>query len=224
MVIPAPAGLSRALARIATIRSRFGSDAPPLALKDPSRASGAAGSDPLAAYLQASAPVPAVKALPKGRSGSAAPEAAPGLGPTSSRANGILLPAVERWRPLATAIGAGEGVDPNLLLALVQEESGGDPTVVSKAGAQGLTQLMPVTAKNMGVSDPFDPAQNLRGGARYLRLQFDRFGTLDLALASYNAGPNAVREHKGVPPFADTQRYVDTVMSLFGRLVAASSA
>lgn len=89
------------------------------------------------------------------------------------------------------------------------------PDAVSPKGALGLGQLMPGTARELGV-DPFDPAQNLAGAARYLRLQLDAFGSLELALAAYNAGPGAVRKHGGVPPFAETRAYVREVARLYG--------
>ena len=107
---------------------------------------------------------------------------------------------------------AREGLDPGLLKALVRAESGFNANAVSRAGAQGLTQLMPGTAAALGVANPFDPRQNLAGGARYLRQQLDRFGDLEPALAAYNAGPAAVVRYGGVPPFPETQAYVTNVL------------
>jgi len=108
------------------------------------------------------------------------------------------------------------GVPENLLRAVVQHESGGNPRAVSPAGAMGLMQLMPETAQTLGVSDPFDPAQNIDAGARYLRQQFDRFGDWTLALAAYNAGPGAVEAYGGVPPYQETQNYVKNVLATAG--------
>jgi soluble lytic murein transglycosylase-like protein len=106
-------------------------------------------------------------------------------------------------------------VDPDLLRAVIQAESGYNRFAVSPKGAQGLMQLMPGTAAALGVTDAFDVRQNIAGGAAYLRQQLDRFGSLDLALAAYNAGPAAVSRHNGIPPFPETQNYVARVMASY---------
>jgi hypothetical protein len=104
------------------------------------------------------------------------------------------------------------GIDPNLFLRLVQQESGFNPNALSRKGAMGPAQLMPATAGELGV-DPRDPLQNLDGGARYLRQQLDAFnGDTRLALAAYNAGAGNVRKHGGVPPFRETQNYVRAIL------------
>lgn len=108
-----------------------------------------------------------------------------------------------------------QGLSPRLVQAVVQVESGYNPKALSHKGAMGLMQLMPATARLLGVADPWNPVQNVRGGARYLREQIDRFGDLTLALAAYNAGPTAVSRHGGVPPYAETQRYVQKVLGLY---------
>lgn len=114
-------------------------------------------------------------------------------------------------REMATRAALQEGVDPELFLRLVQQESAFNPRAVSSAGAQGLTQLMPGTAKDLGVKNPFDPAENLRGGARYLRKRLDQFKDPELALAAYNAGAGNVQKYGGIPPFEETQKYVQIV-------------
>ena len=97
--------------------------------------------------------------------------------------------------------------------AVVRVESDFNPTVVSRAGAMGLMQLMPKTARSMGVSDPFDARQNILGGARYLRILANRFkGDLVLTVAAYNAGHGAVEKYSGIPPYKETQRYVRRVL------------
>jgi|SRR5579862_3480782 len=116
-------------------------------------------------------------------------------------------------RALTRQAANSNGVDPDLLEALVHEESGYSVNSRSSAGALGLTQLMPETAAGLGVTNPFDPAQNLNGGAKYLRQQLDRFGDVGHALAAYNAGPNAVVRHGGVPNYPETQRYVRNILN-----------
>ncbi len=114
--------------------------------------------------------------------------------------------------------GAAHGVDPALLAAVADAESGFDPTAVSHAGARGLMQLMPATARGLGVTDAFDPAQAVDGAARLLAGHLDRFGSVELALAAYNAGPGAVTRHGGIPPYAETQAYVPKVLARYQEL------
>ena len=111
---------------------------------------------------------------------------------------------------LARAAAERHRVPADLFLRLVQQESGWNASAVSHAGAIGLAQLMPDTARALGV-DPRDPLQNLDGGARYLRQQYDTFGSWRLALAAYNAGPGAVQQYSGVPPYRETQNYVRVI-------------
>jgi hypothetical protein len=111
-----------------------------------------------------------------------------------------------------------ERLDPQLVRALIEVESSFDCQAVSPKGAQGLMQLMPETARALGVRDAFDPVDNVRGGARYLRRLIDRFdGSWELGLASYNAGPEAVVRYGGVPPYRETEDYVRRVMRAYGR-------
>jgi soluble lytic murein transglycosylase-like protein len=116
-------------------------------------------------------------------------------------------------------------VQPALLRAVIAAESAFDPNAVSRAGAQGLMQLHPNTAKRYGVSNPFDPAANVDGGARYLHDLLRRFdNNLELALAAYNAGEEAVERHgRHIPPYAETQAYVPTVLRLYRRFLTQSS-
>jgi soluble lytic murein transglycosylase-like protein len=114
------------------------------------------------------------------------------------------------WLEVARDAARRHGVPEDLFLRLVQQESGWNTGAVSPKGALGLSQLMPGTAELLGV-DPLDPEENLEGGARYLRMQYNLFGTWPLALAAYNAGPGAVEEHGGIPPFAETETYVQVI-------------
>nr|WP_232204292.1 lytic transglycosylase domain-containing protein [Roseobacter sp. CCS2] len=111
---------------------------------------------------------------------------------------------------LAQTAATKHGVPAGLFLRLVEQESGWNASARSVKGALGLAQLMPATARALGV-DPLDPVQNLEGGARYLRAQYEAFGSWPLALAAYNAGPGAVARYSGVPPFAETQNYVQVI-------------
>ncbi len=103
------------------------------------------------------------------------------------------------------------GVPEELFLRLVQQESGWNPNAVSVKGAIGLAQLMPATARSLGVN-PRNPSENLDGGARYLAAQYRKFRNWQLALAAYNAGPGAVEQYDGIPPFRETQNYVKAIM------------
>ncbi len=107
-----------------------------------------------------------------------------------------------------------EGVDEQLVKAVVEAESGFNPKAVSQAGAKGLMQLMDGTARSLGVKDSFDPVSNIAGGTKFLRSMLDRFGSVPLALAAYNAGPGAVEKYGGIPPFQETRSYVDRVLAL----------
>ena len=115
------------------------------------------------------------------------------------------------YMEMARSAARRHGIPEDLFLRLVQQESGWNPNARSHKGAMGLAQLMPATARYLGVN-PRDPYQNLEGGARYLREQFNKFRTWRLALAAYNAGPHAVERHGGVPPYRETRNYVRVIL------------
>ncbi len=123
----------------------------------------------------------------------------------------------EKYSPLILAIASDNQMDPKLLHAIIRAESAYDPNAVSRAGAVGLMQLMPATAKRYGVTDRRNPNQNIKGGTRYLKDLLKMFGSnLKLAIAAYNAGENAVIKYRhSIPPYPETQKYVKTVMAYY---------
>lgn len=121
----------------------------------------------------------------------------------------------EKIIELAKRHGKHYGIDARLVQAVIEVESGYRVNAVSSAGAEGLMQIMPGTQKDLGVLDSFDPSDNIRAGVLYLKMMLDRFGTLPLALAAYNAGPRRVEEYNGIPPFPETQEYVKKVLGRY---------
>lgn len=153
---------------------------------------------------------------------------------TVSYASSVKQDLDERWvqygneRIDLAAIVEREGkrynIDPLLIEEVIRQESNFQPTATSHVGAQGLMQLMPGTAAQMGVSNPNDPSDNIAGGSRYLAEQLSTFGRLDLALAAYNAGPGAVSSFGGVPPYAETQNYVARIVNSYNNRVQQERA
>lgn len=150
--------------------------------------------------------------MPAGRAGQA-PAAAQNLASTPARRSSGgtgMVPA--DLKATFEAAAARHKVPVELAKAVARAESGFRHDAVSPAGAQGIMQLMPATGRGLGVRDPFDPAQNIEGGVKYLGGLLRRFnGDVELALAGYNAGPNAVAKYGGIPPYEETQKYVKTV-------------
>ena len=122
----------------------------------------------------------------------------------------------KRYSPYVAAVAREHRLDPALVHAVISAESAYNPQAVSRAGAMGLMQLMPATAKRFGVNNPFDPVANMRGGARYLRILLDQFKNVNLAVAAYNAGEGAVSRYGNrIPPYEETQTYVSRVLRFY---------
>jgi soluble lytic murein transglycosylase-like protein len=141
--------------------------------------------------------------------------------PGATLPNGVPMPRLDRIANLDAydarfvASGAAHGLPAELLKAVAVAESRMNPSAVSPAGAQGLMQIMPATQRALGLDDPFDAAKSIDAGARYLARQRAAFGGVELALAAYNAGPGAVRDHGGIPPYPETTTYVARVLGLY---------
>jgi soluble lytic murein transglycosylase-like protein len=135
-----------------------------------------------------------------------------------SVSNIVPIEANRAYDSLVSEAASMFDLDPALLRAVIQAESAFDTSAVSRAGAQGLMQLMPELSRGFGVEDPFDPRQNILAGAEYLKQLLDRFhGNVDLALAGYNAGPTVVARYRGIPPYKETHQYVRTIKALLGQ-------
>jgi len=138
------------------------------------------------------------------------------------RGAGSALSRLRRFEPTIRAAATVFGLSSELIRAVIIQESGGNPRAVSGKGAKGLMQLTDGTARDLGVTNPFDPVQNIFGGARFLASLLKRFGgDLELALASYNAGPGVVLKYGGIPPFKETQDYVKRIVASLSDPVAA---
>jgi soluble lytic murein transglycosylase-like protein len=130
-----------------------------------------------------------------------------------------------RWESLISEISEKYGVDKDLVTAVIARESAGNPNAISPKGAKGLMQLMDGTARDMGVASSFSPAENITGGVKYLKNMLESFdGDEKLALASYNAGPGAVKRHNGIPPYRETREYVRAVLALKAKAAEGASA
>jgi transglycosylase-like protein with SLT domain len=169
----------------------------------------------IASYLDENGKVVYVNADPRPRSAGHRSKAA-GAQALATTTTEVILP--DRLEHLVREVAERHSLDPALLKAVIGVESGGNPRAVSRKGALGLMQLVPTTAERFGVGNAFDPAQNLEGGASYLRQLLDRYnGDLTKSLAAYNAGERAVERFGGVPNYPETRAYVDKVTNSYFR-------
>jgi soluble lytic murein transglycosylase-like protein len=136
-----------------------------------------------------------------------------GLSLTARRSS--KLPLNHGYDDLILRVAGEQRLEPALVKAVIAAESNFNKVAVSRAGAQGLMQLMPETAAKLGVTDPFHAEQNVDAGGRYLRAMLDRYGDLERALAAYNAGPTAVDRYRGIPPYRETEAYVKRVLNYY---------
>ena len=155
--------------------------------------------------------------------------AAPGIDTSSVSQGGANTPLAgdgsTKYDSLIQEAAQKYGVDPNLIKSVIKQESGFNPSARSSAGAQGLMQLMPGTAKDLGVSNPMDPRQNVFGGTKYLAQQLKTYGgDVKKALAAYNAGPGNVNKYGGVPPFKETQNYVRNITADYANRTAQAGS
>ena len=132
----------------------------------------------------------------------------------------VRVPTERDYDHLILEVAAQHGVEPGLVKAVIAAESNFKPHAVSRVGAQGLMQLMPATAADLGVERPFGVVENIDGGVRYLRAMLDRFGDVARALAAYNAGPGAVDRYRSVPPYPETRAYIKRVLEYHRRYQA----
>jgi soluble lytic murein transglycosylase-like protein len=208
---PSDAGLtaaSQAAARVAELRTMIGQV----------ETGGESGKGSFGAALAEATAVEGGTTTALGESTAVTPTTTSPLPATTTAANPTAFAAGEETGsvPYASTIEAAcakYGLNPNLLAGLIEQESHFDPTVGSAAGAQGLTELMPETASSLGVTDPHDPTQSIEGGARLLSEKLSEFGgNVELALAAYNAGSGAVQQYDGIPPYPETEGYVQKVL------------
>ena len=213
----------QALGRVSEIQAMVAAIAPPVA--------SASAAAPAVATTAPAAAGSFSQSLSTARGGTSAATTAQAAAPSGLATGGVTtLPTTgdgavpAAIEPLLRSAAERNGLDPALVAAVARAESGFRVDAGSPAGARGLMQLMPSTAAGLGVNDILDPAQNLGAGSRYLKQQIDRFGDLRLALAAYNAGPGAVSRFGGVPPYAETQTYVDRVLGFYEQYRSTAAA
>ena len=171
---------------------------------------------------------PVTSTTPSGNTTVDSPKDAPILGETATGNNTQATGVIPNTGVLECSAELNEyfqqaadtyGVDVKLLKCIAYAESNFRPDATSRSGAMGVMQLMPKTAEGLGVTDAYDPQQNIMGGAKYISIQLERFeGNIEFALAAYNAGPNRVKEYGGIPPFEETQNYVKKIMNVYNSL------
>jgi len=130
---------------------------------------------------------------------------------------------LSQYGEIITKAAEEHGLDPSLIISVIKTESNGDPNAISQAGAKGLMQLIDSTATELGVQDAYNPEENIMAGSRYLKDMLNRFGDIRTALAAYNAGPGNVMRYNGIPPFEETQKYVDKVLDTLNQISGSNT-
>jgi soluble lytic murein transglycosylase-like protein len=169
--------------------------------------------DPTAAKATAGQPASGTSTIASAQAATASPSS---FSSVLNKATGGAVPSeVAPYKSMIERSAARWGVDPALIQAVIQHESGGNANATSGAGAMGLMQLMPETARALGVTNAYDPAQSIDAGTHYLSTQLQRFGDVKLAIAAYDAGGSAVARYGGIPPYAETQASVPAIYALY---------
>ncbi|MCD4782497.1 MAG: lytic transglycosylase domain-containing protein [Candidatus Eremiobacteraeota bacterium] len=198
--------------RMQEIQSKFGSSS--MKPKSPFSAKGLSGTQ-ATGMTQATTPISGLTFDQILASKMNEPLKGSGMTPTNVKNNSLSMKASD-YDSIINEASKKFGVDSKFVKCIIQQESGFQPNATSRVGAMGMMQLMPSTAKSLGVKNGYDPRENIMGGVKYIKQQLDRFGgNKEKALAAYNAGPGTVQKYGGIPPYPETQNYVKNIMGMY---------